>query len=230
MGGLIKPSGDTGSPGPGGLGPVPTIGGSVSSAVPDPVTGVSVVQTQQSTTTATQAVSQAIVLPPIPYSVIQKIDPSGSLTMWLQTLVRKLGGYASSPSDDAYLLGDESIVDAFSRRALDDLQLALGDFHPRAPIEDTDAWSGTDLTPLVQRLMAQVDELTFQVQAIADRGWNQQPAQIATVAAAPAGGTGTAAGAWDTAAHRDTAITLLNNLKTRMDALETKLQTIRILT
>jgi hypothetical protein len=38
--------------------------------------------------------------------------------------------------------------------------------------------------------------------------------QGATAAAAPAGGTGTAAGGWDTAAHRDTAITLINQMRT----------------
>ena len=34
--------------------------------------------------------------------------------------------------------------------------------------------------------------------------------------AAPAGGTGTAAGGWDTAAHRDAAITLLNNIRSAL--------------
>lgn len=52
----------------------------------------------------------------------------------------------------------------------------------------------------------------------------QPAALVATVAAAPAGGTGTAAGAWDTAAHRDTAIATINNLKTRLDALIINLQ------
>lgn len=50
-----------------------------------------------------------------------------------------------------------------------------------------------------------------------------------TVAAAPAGGTGTAAGAWDTAVNRDLAITTINNLKTRVDELETKLQSLTLL-
>lgn len=39
-------------------------------------------------------------------------------------------------------------------------------------------------------------------------------AQQATTAAAPAGGTGTAAGGWDTAGHRDTAITTINDMRT----------------
>jgi hypothetical protein len=33
---------------------------------------------------------------------------------------------------------------------------------------------------------------------------------------AAAGGVGTAAGGWDTAAHRDSAITLLNNIRTAL--------------
>jgi len=41
-------------------------------------------------------------------------------------------------------------------------------------------------------------------------------AQQSIGAAAPAGGTGTAAGGWDTAAHRDAAITLLNNIRTAL--------------
>lgn len=50
-------------------------------------------------------------------------------------------------------------------------------------------------------------------------------ALTATVAAAPAGGTGTAAGAWDTSANRDAAIATINNLKTRVDQLEARLNT-----
>ena len=41
-------------------------------------------------------------------------------------------------------------------------------------------------------------------------------AAYASGGAAPAGGTGTAAGGWDTAAHRDAAITLLNNIRTAL--------------
>ena len=55
-------------------------------------------------------------------------------------------------------------------------------------------------------------------------------ALTATVAAAPAGGTGTAAGAWDTSGNRDLAIATINNLKTRVDQLETKLQALGLLT
>jgi hypothetical protein len=46
-------------------------------------------------------------------------------------------------------------------------------------------------------------------------------APTAATAVAPAGGTGTTAGGWDTAAHRDTAIAAINNLMTRVAFLET---------
>jgi len=55
-------------------------------------------------------------------------------------------------------------------------------------------------------------------------------ALTATVAAAPAGGTGAAAGGWDTAGNRDLAIATINNLKTRVDQLESKLQALGLLT
>lgn len=103
---LIQPSDSPDPLGPAGLGNVPTLGGNVTTAVP-PAPGVpSAVQDQQSSNTATQAVAQAIVLPPLPYAVFQRLDPSGSLTMWGQTLYRKLGGYASTPVADAELLSD----------------------------------------------------------------------------------------------------------------------------
>ena len=218
---------------PAGWGPVLTVGGDVTTAIPDPVTGVSVVSTSQTDTATVQAISQAIFIPPAPtWSPI--IDSAGGMTAawvtWFQTLTRKLGGYNATPADDAYLMSDEVMVDVFSRQAVTDLQLGLSDVPSVRLVPDTDAWTGVDLGPVVQKLMAQMDELTVQVQAIADRGWNRQAAQPATVAAAPAGGTGTAAGGWDTAINRDTAITLINNLKTRLDALEIKLQTARILT
>ncbi len=55
-------------------------------------------------------------------------------------------------------------------------------------------------------------------------------ALTATVSAAPVGGTGTADGGWDTSTNRDLAIATINNLKTRVDQLETKLQTLGLLT
>ena len=50
---------------------------------------------------------------------------------------------------------------------------------------------------------------------------------VATIpAAAPAGGTGAAAGGWDTAGNRDTAITLINDLRTFNIEIRAKLDAI----
>jgi hypothetical protein len=51
-------------------------------------------------------------------------------------------------------------------------------------------------------------------------GVNGKAAQSAYASggAAPSGGTGTSAGGWDTAAHRDAAITLLNNIRSALVA------------
>ncbi len=63
-----------------------------------------------------------------------------------------------------------------------------------------------------------------------ERITNLKPwALTATGAAAPAGGIGTAAGGWDTAANRDLAIMTLNNVQTRLDELEARLQELGIL-
>lgn len=58
---------------------------------------------------------------------------------------------------------------------------------------------------------------------------HKAPALTAVTAAAPAGGTGTVAGAWDTAANRDAAIAALNNLRTRVTEIETALKALGIL-
>ena len=56
------------------------------------------------------------------------------------------------------------------------------------------------------------------------------PPTLTTVSAvAPAGGTGTLAGAWDTAANRDAAIAQINNLRTRVTEIETALKALGIL-
>lgn len=54
-------------------------------------------------------------------------------------------------------------------------------------------------------------------------------ALTATVAAAPAGGTGAAAGGYDTAVNRDLAIATINNLKTRVDQMEVRLKELGVL-
>lgn len=57
----------------------------------------------------------------------------------------------------------------------------------------------------------------------------QQAALTAQVAAAPAGGTGAAAGAWDGSANRDIAIATINNNRTRIAEIETALKALKIL-
>jgi hypothetical protein len=49
------------------------------------------------------------------------------------------------------------------------------------------------------------------------------PAAVTAAADAPAGGTGAAAGGWDTAGHRDTAITTINQLRADVIALRATL-------
>jgi hypothetical protein len=55
---------------------------------------------------------------------------------------------------------------------------------------------------------------------VAEFGCNGKAPQTAVVSggAAPAGGVGTAAGGWDTAAHRDSAIALLNAIQAALVA------------
>lgn len=58
---------------------------------------------------------------------------------------------------------------------------------------------------------------------------HKPPALTSASAVAPAGGTGTAAGGWDTAANRDAAIAQINNLRTRVSEMETALKALGIL-
>ena len=75
---------------------------------------------------------------------------------------------------------------------------------------------GTRTVGLVFTQQALVN--TSGLQVTAGFGCNTKTAQTAFASggAAPVGGTGTAAGGWDTAAHRDSAITLLNNIRTAL--------------
>lgn len=124
---ILQPSNDPQDPGPGGFGPVPTIGGNVSTSVPDPVTGSSATQEQQATTATTQAISQRIFMPPAP-SWNQVVTASGMLTApwvtYFQLLTRKLGGYTATPEQDSVLLNDsDPVVDGYARQRLDDQSL-----------------------------------------------------------------------------------------------------------
>lgn len=89
------------------------------------------------------------------------------------------------------------------------------------------------LSGTIRQLTRRVDELEAQLQRKAPpsvspddvnaliscagnrfgRNGNPPQAPIASAGACPAGGAGTAAGGWDTAAHRDAAIALINNIR-----------------
>lgn len=60
-------------------------------------------------------------------------------------------------------------------------------------------------------------------QVLATQGATVANSATAVPAAAPAGGTGAAAGGWDTAANRDAAITTINGLRTVVIELQTQL-------
>ena len=66
-----------------------------------------------------------------------------------------------------------------------------------------------------------------------DVGSGREPrhtdSMTATASAAPAGGTGATAGAYDSAAHRDEAIVTINTNKTRIDEIEAVLIDLGIL-
>ena len=65
--------------------------------------------------------------------------------------------------------------------------------------------------------------VSFKVDGTAVLG--EQAAAVAAVAGViPAGGVGTAAGGWDTAANRDTAITTITEIKTQLNDLLVKLR------
>lgn len=90
-----------------------------------------------------------------------------------------------------------------------------------SPVSMTNAFANTSSTQAgpVKKAAARADDAT------------------AIPAAAPAGGTGAAAGGWDTAVNRDAAITTINGLRTNVTNLQTafndllaKLRTAGILT
>ncbi|MCA9368278.1 hypothetical protein KC887_08570, partial [Candidatus Kaiserbacteria bacterium] len=92
----------------------------------------------------------------------------------------------------------------------------------------TRLWAG-DSTGLREGLRVEADGTQVLLGFFGGPAGAKPTALTATVAAAPAGGTGTAAGGWDTAVNRDLAIATINNLKTRVDQLETKLQSLSLL-
>jgi len=137
--GILQPSNEQGLLGPAGWGNVPTIGGAVSTAIPDPSTGTSTVQVVQNSSAATQSTAQAIFLPPPPAYVMNTLDPSGALLMWAQNLIRRMGGYVATPADDAEILADTSeTVDQAARASVD--ALSLFDAPQRPAPADQDMW------------------------------------------------------------------------------------------
>jgi hypothetical protein len=179
--------------------------------------------TAASTTAATQAANEAervalalSQLPPPPFGVAF-VGPDGQVTQtwmsWLTRLYTRSGGATATSASDLDVLTE-----------FDDLPQA-----PR-PVDSVLDWMqslGPDAR--VALLAQQVDALTGLVLSFQSRGWNRQAALTAAAAAAPAGGTGTAAGGWDTAVNRDAAIATINNLRTRLGEVEAALKAVRIL-
>lgn len=81
------------------LGPVPTLGGDISTNTPSTPTATTPTTQQQSSIATIQALQQAIFMPPAPTPTPAVNPDSGMLTapwiVWFQTLNRRLGGYSS---------------------------------------------------------------------------------------------------------------------------------------
>lgn len=85
--------------------------GVIPTSTGDPLEPAATTQAVQAANAATQSTIQAVFLPPAPtWSPL--LDPNGNMTApwitWFQTLNRKLGGYASTPADDALILSDDA--------------------------------------------------------------------------------------------------------------------------
>lgn len=184
-------------------------------------------QAANETERAVQAVSQ---LPPPPFGAAL-VGADGRVSQswmpWLTRLYQRSGGAITTPAGDMDILTefDDLPVPPYAQ----DPALEWAEPSPR-PIPDVLEWLGS-LTPPAQiaLLAQQVDALTGLVLSLEDRGWNRQPGLTTPAAAAPAGGTGTAAGGWDTAVNRDAAIATINNLRTRLGEVEAVLKAVRIL-
>lgn len=228
---------DDGSGGPAGWGNVPTLGGDVSTSVPTGTTGTSATQDQQSAVATTASIAQSVFLPPAPVWT-PALDPAGMMTppwvTWFATLNRKLGGYTATPTDDAQILNfDDGGPRQYQNAAIQALQVDYP--APAAPQPGPTAeglWEGVP----VSGVHMNGDERIYgaktwmgKVGFFGAAATTKPAANTAAAAAAPAGGVGTAAGGWDTAVNRDAAITTINNLRTRVGELETKLQALGLL-
>jgi len=171
-----------------------------------------VTQAANESARAAAAVSQ---LPPPPFGVdfVPGFRVSQTWMAWITRLYARNGGAISTPA------GDMDVLTEF-----DDLP------QPPRPVDSIPDWmQSLEPDARVALLAQQVDALTGLVLSLQDRGWNPQVALTTPAAAAPSGGTGTAAGGWDTAANRDAAIATINNLRTRLGEVENALKAVRIL-
>lgn len=197
------------------------------SATSAPTSPAAQVATQQ-TQTANEAQRVAIAAPQLspPPFVAPFVGQDGRVTTewmaWLTRLYKRTGGAIVTPAIDMDVLTEFDNLPA----------------HVQA--QDAMEWppTGAQASGALDWLQSQ-DALPPQpsqdaiLLALLDpegRGWVTRPAITAAAAASPAGGTGTAAGGWDTAANRDAAITLLNNLRQRLLDVEAALKAARILT
>lgn len=185
-------------------------------SLPTTETAASVTQDTLAANEAERVAIAAAQLPPPPFAV-PFVSQDGRVSQgwiaWLTKLYQRVGSTSVTSATDMDILTE-----------FDDLPEA-----PR-PVDDPLAWMASLTAEAQLALLArQVDALTALVLTAPERGWNRQSALTGPAAAAPAGGAGTAAGGWDTAANRDAAIATINNLRTRVNELEARLQTLRIL-
>lgn len=108
---IIQPDGGSDPQGPAGWGRVPTVGGDLTTAIPPTPTTPAPVQTDQGTDAVTQQAQVAVELPLVPAMVVNRLDPTGALLIFLNKLLRVLGGYQFTPGDEAMIL------DAFNTQA-----------------------------------------------------------------------------------------------------------------
>lgn len=199
---------------PGSVWGAPALDPSVAVTPSDPVaeTVTQATQTSNEQERAALATSQ---LPPPPFGS-PVVDARGMITRpWMGYILKdyQRGGGSSVTSAT-----DMDVLTEF-----DDLPV------PPRPVDDVVGWMDS-LAPGAQvaALAQQVDALTGLVLSLQEPGRIRQAAMTAAAAAAPAGGVGTAAGGWDTAANRDAAITTLNNLRTRLNEVEAILKSARL--
>ena len=133
---------------------------------------------------------------------IKFVNQDGTLTpeayRALQEIVNRTGGVLGAVGSDTYgdIVGDASKTDA--------------------NVAYTDVQQPASTDSLMADVVAQPVSLDQILPDIVQTPGYQTP--TASGGAAPAGGVGTAAGGWDTAAHRDSAITLINNIRTALIA------------